>query len=443
MAEDDPWGCVKAYSYLVLQPGQLLVDYNGNPTAKKVLLDLADGLLAHRKPDGKGHSGLPTAIRFKDDRDFTATRGYFPWPLFWTAWKWTGDRKYLDPVFDLGPSGIMAVNANALDVLGIRREWGPRILSGQTGGFVDARPSDGRGRAPSHDKRISKRPHFAWQLTGNKQYLEQLYAEQIEWCELFDYINTEGSLWIDRVGVPSVELQRARLGGVALVRNGTFPGHVVSWKFDAPANDQSVAILIPDATPTGFKVIAYNLEPRPVRATMTGWNIDPGLWEIGQGIDTNGDDNADVDLATRTNTFERSTSLGFAFAPRATTVLTLKLTRPGKPYWKRPDLGLGPEDVRVHGREMRVRVHGLGSVGSPATKVVFHNRAGEVVATGNLSWIPEAADLHPQTAEVRLVLPANTEIEGGVVEIDPDHRIEEITRLNNAVRLARQGRLSP
>ena len=49
MAKDDPWGCAKAYSYLVLQPGQLLVDYNGNPAAKKILLELADGFLAHRK----------------------------------------------------------------------------------------------------------------------------------------------------------------------------------------------------------------------------------------------------------------------------------------------------------------------------------------------------------------------------------------------------------
>ncbi len=179
--------------------------------------------------------------------------------------------------------------------------------------------------------------------------LEKLYAAQIEECDLLDYINTEGSLWIDRVGVPYAELQRARLGGVALVRNHTFPGHVVSWKFAAPANDQSVAILVPDATTTGFKVIAYNLETTPVHATMTGWNIDPGVWEITQGIDTNGDDVADRDLTTSTNIFERTCSLEFTFAPRATTVLRLKLKTPGTPYWQRPDLGINREDVQGTG----------------------------------------------------------------------------------------------
>ncbi len=54
MATEDPWGCAKDYSYLVLQPGQLLVEYNDNPSAKKILLELADGLLAHRYLDKDG-----------------------------------------------------------------------------------------------------------------------------------------------------------------------------------------------------------------------------------------------------------------------------------------------------------------------------------------------------------------------------------------------------
>src|SRR5262249_33264965 len=88
--------------------------------------------------------------------------------------------------------------------------------------------------------------HAQWQLTGNKASLERLYATQIEDCAMMEYINTEGSLWIDRVAVPYTELQRARLGGVALVRNSLYPGHVVSWNFAAPANERSVALLVPD-----------------------------------------------------------------------------------------------------------------------------------------------------------------------------------------------------
>jgi len=121
-----------------------------------------------------------------------------------------------------------------------------------------------------------------WQLSGDKTKLERLYAAQIEEASLLEFINTEGSLWIDRVGTPTAELQRARLGGVALVRGALYPGHTVSWKFTAPAKADDVAILLPDATRTSFKVIAYNLSTAPVGAELTGWNVDPGMWEITQ-----------------------------------------------------------------------------------------------------------------------------------------------------------------
>ena len=183
-------------------------------------------------------------------------------------------------------------------------------------------------------------------------------------------------MWIDRVGVPYAELQRARLGGVALLRNELYPGHTVSWRFAAPANDQSVAILIPDATPTSFKVIAYNLETVPVHATMTGWNIDPGVWEITQGLDTNNDDTADEALESRTAPFERSRSLDLIFAPRATTVLTFKLKTPGVPYWQRPDLGISRDDITIGMDALLVKVHSLGSVPAPETPIVFRTADG-------------------------------------------------------------------
>jgi hypothetical protein len=434
MAEEDPWNRSKPYSYLVLQPGQLLVDFNGSPTVRRYNLELADGLLAHRRKDEAGRYGLPTAIVFPSDQDAQATRGYLPTHLFWGAWKWTGDRRYLDPIFDAGVSGIMGVNANALDLLGVRKEWGERILAGEKGRATETRPTDGRGPArATANNRSNVAEHFLWQLTGDKAPLEKAYAAQIQECDQMEYINTEGSLWIDRVGVPIADLQRARLGGVALVRNGLYPGHVVSWKFAAPATDRSVAILVADATGTAFKVIACNLDQTPVRATMTGWNIDPGQWAISQGIDRDGDDQADGPREERMEQFERSRSIELTLAPAATTVLTFKLKTPGTPYWSRPDLGLDPEDVVINRREVRVTVHNVGSVPSPATDLAFRDVSGAIVARGTVPALAAPVDLGPKTAIVELTLPAGVAENrfGGVVEIDPDHRVEEITTANN------------
>jgi hypothetical protein len=316
----------------------------------------------------------------------------------------------------------------------VRDNFGPRILAGEHGRPLDPRPNDGRGSARSNAYRYSAADHFVWQLTGDKENLTRLYADEIEECELLDYINTEGSLWIDRVGVPYAELQRARLGGVALLRNALYPGHVVSWRFAAPATDQSVAILLPDATPTAFKVIACNVETTAVRATMTGWNVDPGIWEITQGVDTTGRDVADQALTTTTAVFERTRAIELLLPPRATTVLTLRLRTPATPYWSRPDLGISREDVFLQGREVRVRVHSLGSVPAPETVVGFR-KAGRIVATAVVPGLEAPVDLQPRTTEVALTLPAGTDPAGGVVEIDPEHTLLEITVLNNRVPL--------
>ena len=133
------------------------------------------------------------------------------------------------------------------------------------------------------------------------------------------------------------------------MRNYDYPGNVVSWKFQAPANEQSVAILVPVGTPDHVKIIAYNLDSVPVKASMTGWEIDPGKWQITQGTRGNADSDPVQNSSTRTEGFERSRSLDVTFAPHTTTVLELKLVSKGVPYWSRPDLGIDADDVKVDG----------------------------------------------------------------------------------------------
>ncbi|HVU32421.1 MAG TPA: LamG-like jellyroll fold domain-containing protein [Opitutaceae bacterium] len=434
-ATEDPWGFAKPYSYLVLQVPQLLVNYNGNPWTKKYLLELADGLLAHHHPNAKGHGAAVPAIHFSDDREEDVGRGYFPWHVFWAAYKFTGDHRYLTPILDGGMTSLANVNADVLDELNLRRDWGARLERGERAVTIEGRRPAGRTKERTSGYRASNSDQFEWQLTGDKTYLEKLYADQIETCALLDYINTKGSLWIDRVGVPYAELQRARLGGVALVRNALFPGHVVSWRFAAPANDQSVAILVPDATPTAIKVIAYNLDQTPVHATMTGWNIEPGVWEITQGVDSRGTDNADSDISTWTAPFEQSKSIELTLPPRTTTILTLKLKTPGTPYWQRPDIGIDPQDVVVRENTVHVRVHSLGSVPAPATSLAVLDANGHVIASAKVPAIDAPLDLEPKTTEVTLEVPAGASLQGASVELDSDHQLDEITTMNNVVKL--------
>ena len=236
------------------------------------------------------------------------------------------------------------------------------------------------------------------------------------------------------MGAPTTELQRARLGGVALVRNGLYPGHAVSWRFAAPANDQSVAVLVPNATPTAFKVIAYNLETTPVTATMTGWNIDPGVWTVTQGVDTNNDDVADGETETSEPEFGRSQSIEFKLPPRTTTILTLKLKVPGTPYWSRPDLGISAADISRQADGVHVRVHSLGAVTAPPSMVVLSDKDNKPIDVVQTPAIPAPTDLQPKTVEIILKDPQLRTLKGGRVAIFPNKELGEITEMNDSAR---------
>jgi hypothetical protein len=167
---------------------------------------------------------------------------------------------------------------------------------------------------------------------------------------------------------------------------------------------------------------------------MTGWEIDPGKWEITQGVQ--GSAGASLhDVSTRTEEFERSRDLEITFPPHATTVIELKLMEKGVPYWTRPDLGIGEDDVKVEGGRVKVTVHSLGSVDAPSSKVVIRDKDGKVLATAAVPAIKAPLDLFPKTAAVELSLPKGAEWKGGSVSVESSGDVPEITQRNNRVPL--------
>jgi hypothetical protein len=438
VAEEEPWGYSRPSSILVLHPGIMLVDYNGNPQMKKIITELADGFLAHRRKDVSGRASLSMAIRFADDQDMPNNRGSVL-PILWSAWKWTGDEKYLAPFREEGARALDSIPSNALDELKVKTTWGKDLVAALTTG---ASNQSSRSVESANSQRLNSPPppnfgslHFAWQTSGDKKFLETLYASQIETSAIRKYMNTEGSMWIDRVDVPNSELQRARLGGVALVRGSLYPGQAVSWSFAAPARAEDVAILIPETTPQSVKIIAYNLSSAPVTANVTPWNLEPGKWEVMQGIDSRGDGLVTGAAQSRQFDFEHDRPLTITFAPRATTVIELKLISKGTPYWDRPDLGIGKDDVVIQDRKVTVTVHSLGAADAPATTLALMDANGNVFATVAVQALKAPLDLMPKTAAVTLTIPLGASMKNGSVVVDPDATTREITRLNNQVKL--------
>lgn len=415
---EGPWEWQKPYSFGVTHPSILIGDYNGDPTARDTVIGLADGYLAHVKPDGS----YPNEINWRTDaeRGGTVLQGSGsdgPFQVFWAAYRLTGDPKYLVPIqWRIGKNGLKslaAVNENALTAMNLGEPSKDALVKAAAKGGAFER-------------------YAAWSLTGDKTFLEDLYAGEIQWNAQHMYMHTEGHWWSDRVELPSDYLQRTRLGGIANKRPQMTPGHVVSWRFDN-ADGTDVALLVKDATKTNFKVIAYNTTDKAVTATMTGWNVAPGQWSLAQGLDTNDDDAIDGAAQNRSVALERSLGTQVVLAPRQTTVIDMKLEKAGDDPAKRADLGVGRGDVTVKGSTLTAIVHSLGAQDAAPAKLELVDAAGTVLASAPTPGLKAPRDLLPKTASVKLRIPAGAKVQGLRVRIATSQ--PQNTRLNDEVVL--------
>ena len=453
---DPVWARVKlnSYSHLILHPALMLVNFNGHPKVQEFILEVADGILDHRSRDAAGNFYLPGEILFPSCEE-EGTPFTLGWRtaldvthLFWAAWRWTGEEKYLLPIWDSVNQEdqldvVRYLSANVMDQLNKRDQWKERIMdlskkieepmsllhSGYSRSFVE------KAHFPTFEARSAFLDHLLWQLTGNKGHLEDLYGNQIQQSAQRMPLYTEDHWWSDQVGIPSSELQRSRLGGIAALRMITYPGHLISWRFREPARAESVAILVPGGDSRKLKVIAFNLEEVAVEAEMTAWQLDPGMWKLTMGIDRDGDHEIDEVRREETVRLERSRSVAVRFVPKQSTILELELVSESQSQWQRPDLGIGRDDLRISGDQIEVTVHSLGSVPAPAGQLVLEDRSGRQVAAVEVPALEAPLDLEPRTAVVTLPVPAGAgALSGYSVRVELAQQ-EEITERNNRVVL--------
>ena len=408
MYREGPFEWQKPYSWVVLHAPTLIGLYNGNPDARGLITGTVDGLLAHGKQDARGNWSWPNEINWRTDAERAGDGGGASTPLqaAWAAYRFTGDGKYLAPILarmgKSGPTSVQDINENVIKLLGTGTDWAKTLADkARKGGAFEQ--------------------WAAWDASGDTGYLESLHAAAIADKSQRQYMYTEGHWWSDRVDQPNEILQRERLGGIALRRNQTWPGNTVSWRFDDPEGALKTAILLPGATPTRFKVIAYNTGDTPQSAEMSTWNVAAGEWEMV----TNG--------TTTPLHLERSAATRVTFAPHATTEIEFLLKTAGEDVAARPDLGIGSDDLVVKGGRIAVTVHSLGARDVPGGTLVIEDEAGKALATAAIPALAAPTDLVPRTATLRLALPRGA----ARVRVALPGDAPEVTLRNNLVPLPR------
>ncbi|HMA49081.1 MAG TPA: LamG domain-containing protein, partial [Magnetospirillaceae bacterium] len=410
---EGPWEWGKPYSYVITHPLLLLGQYNANPIARKTVIGLADGYLAHGKQGQDGVWNYPEEINWRTDaergKDLSAGTGLeAPLQDFWAAWRWTNDAKYLRPLESVaaksGPQALGLLNEDVIEGMGHLGDWG-KALTARAG-------RSGSGKGDGFDA------YMAWVATGDVRWLEKLHAAAIQSKSQRIWMETEGHWWVDRVELPSEILQRERLGGVALKRNHLYPGHTVSWRFAEPDGAELVAILLSEVSPNHFKVTAYNLADHPLAASMTAWNVTAGHWKM------NGDKPVDL---------ERSASVELSFAP-GQSIYEFTLDQPVTPTDQRADLGIGRGDVAVDGRGVHVTANSLGALPAPGGTLTLTDQAGKVMASAKVPALEAPTDLLPKKAVVTLTPPKGSSLSGAKIEVSMEGG-PEVTRMNNSLVL--------
>ena len=363
MADAEPWTWSSYREYYHTGPGLLLGDAYGNGAAREYLIRFADSILAHAVTDDDGRLRLPNEINFLTD-EARSWGGTYALPLMWYAWRWTGNEKYQK-----------AVRGSGWDF----REYTPKALAAQ-------------------------------------------FRRELRTLDAREYIMTEGSLWIDRVGFNCETIQHSRLGGVAMTRGDNLvPSNPIRWHFERPEDAEQLAILVSGASPAGFDIEFFNTARRPVKAVLEGVEALGGQWVLTL-----------PDGREQQVEFGRARRVALQIPARKSWRIRMRLMGAGEDLALRPDVGIGPQDLELTPDGLSVTVHNLGGVAVGPVSVVLQDARGRVLAQTKTPAIPAPADLVPKTARVILPVPQGCDLSACSVLLNPGRESEEIYPANNA-----------
>ena len=402
---DDAWAWQKPYAFTVLHGPTLLGLYNGNPAARGLVTGTIDGWLAHGKQGADGSWTYPNEINWASDAERAGDGGGATLPLqaAWASWRWTNDARYLRPlearVAKAGAGSLAEINDDVFALLP------------QGAGWRDAAAAKGTDPAALYAR---------WSGSGDPAPLAALHETAARDKAARAYMMTEGHWWSDRVEAPSEWLQRERLGAIALRRNQSWPANAVSWRFADPTAAEEVALLV-KATPAQVRITGFNTANVARQAEMGVWNVAAGEWRM------------TISGRTTNVTLERGAAIPVTFAPGESEIV-LDLVRAAEPVDRRPDLGIGCDDVAVKGRRVTLTVHSLGAQGT-AGGTASLVAGGRVVATAAIPPMEAPTDLRPRTTQVTLTLPASVEPNAVEAVVSLPQDAPEITRRNNRVAL--------
>ena len=438
----------------LVMPSQY-VWYSGQPDVARRIVKWCDSWLSYLDDTGPngGPLGLPTAVDWETG-DVVGKRirlhlgeGGFGRMLvpFVCAYRHTGDERYLR-LHRLAARGLARAKSPSLgswlaELVRLGNDKDRALVRETIVPLAYARGEDvpGVARDPSHVRTQLIPQYVAWQLTGDKRYLEVGLACALTFMDEQMPALTWALPSTDRIPQPRETLDRMALGGLATLRPGygpPYPEHAVSYR----GLGESVAALVTINRLDRVRITFFNTDPDPRRLTLRFWQIKRGHFMLVQSPADDDGDSIRTEKETGSRLLlQRGQPVGLDLPPRQLHVVDLRLAEALPPPAARPDLAISVSEIEadLNAGHVTVVVHNLGM--APARRVcvrLLDGKTGTSMDEKSIDELGAPLDLKPRVARLQF-FNADTAVHGRLrVVVDPDAKIDETDENNNSAEFA-------
>ena len=277
--------------------------------------------------------------------------------------------------------------------------------------------------------------YLAWKCTGDKKYLVDSWKMASQLMHEQEWVFTESQPSTDRIFQPTESLVRAMLGSIPCHRGGNnhlWPRQAIS--FESGAED--LASLVTENTEKTIKALFYTFDEKEHPLRLHVWRLPPGEYKLGIYEAPDGEGKPGKAIREWTAELYRYAAVEMKLPPRQQVLFTVTPLRTQEMDYKKPDAAIGPEDVTMEPTSgmLNVKVHNVGV--RPVDNIVVQVRdidTGTVISEQIVKHLDAPLDLKPRIEGIEFPNLDAQARRGVEVILDPQNKLEDLTRLNNRV----------
>jgi hypothetical protein len=277
--------------------------------------------------------------------------------------------------------------------------------------------------------------YLAWKATGDKKYLIDSWKMAASHMHEQEWVFTAAQPSTDRIFQPTETLVRAMLGSIPCHRGGNnhlWPRHALSYESGA----EGLAALVTENTEQTIKALFYTFDEKDHPIRMHVWRLPPGEYQL--GLYEAPEDEHKPGKAIREWKAElyRYAAVDVILPPHQQVLFTVTPIRTQPMDYNKPDAAIGAEDISMEPTSglLNVKVHNVGI--RPVDNLVVQVRemeTGVVLGEKIIPHIDAPLDLKARIEAIEFPNLDAQARRGVEVILDPQNKLEDLTRLNNRV----------